>query len=42
MPWRFLPGQYNHPVRVAERAAVLDILSDGRMDLGHRPVHHPY
>lgn len=29
-----LPNQYNHPVRVAERAAVLDILSDGRMDLG--------
>ena len=29
-----LPGQYNHPVRVAERAAVLDILSNGRMDLG--------
>ena len=29
-----LPTQYNHPVRVAERAAVLDILSDGRMDLG--------
>ena len=29
-----LPQQYNHPVRVAERAAVLDILSDGRMDLG--------
>ncbi|MFQ6027228.1 MAG: LLM class flavin-dependent oxidoreductase [Dehalococcoidia bacterium] len=29
-----LPGEYNHPVRVAERAAVLDILSDGRMDLG--------
>ena len=29
-----LPGQYNHPVRVAERAAVLDIVSDGRMDLG--------
>ena len=29
-----LPGQYNHPVRVAERAAVLDILSDGRVDLG--------
>ncbi len=29
-----LPDQYNHPVRVAERAAVLDILSDGRMDLG--------
>jgi alkanesulfonate monooxygenase SsuD/methylene tetrahydromethanopterin reductase-like flavin-dependent oxidoreductase (luciferase family) len=29
-----LPSEYNHPVRVAERAAVLDILSDGRMDLG--------
>ena len=30
--WRPHP---NHPVRVAERAAVLDILSDdGRMDLG--------
>ena len=29
-----LPKQYNHPIRVAERAAVLDILSNGRMDLG--------
>ena len=29
-----LPTMYNHPIRVAERAAVLDILSDGRMDLG--------
>jgi len=29
-----LPNQYNHPVRVAERVAVLDILSNGRMDLG--------
>ena len=29
-----LPGQYNHPVREAEHAAVLDILSNGRMDLG--------
>jgi alkanesulfonate monooxygenase SsuD/methylene tetrahydromethanopterin reductase-like flavin-dependent oxidoreductase (luciferase family) len=29
-----LPPQYNHPIRVAERAAVLDILSDGRVDLG--------
>ena len=29
-----LPWRYNHPVRVAERAATLDIVSDGRMDLG--------
>ena len=29
-----LPHRYNHPIRVAERAAVLDIVSDGRMDLG--------
>ena len=29
-----LPQKYNHPIRVAERAAVLDIVSDGRMDLG--------
>ena len=29
-----LPNRYNHPIRVAERAAVLDILSDGRVDLG--------
>jgi alkanesulfonate monooxygenase SsuD/methylene tetrahydromethanopterin reductase-like flavin-dependent oxidoreductase (luciferase family) len=26
--------KYNHPVRVAERAAALDILSNGRVDLG--------
>jgi alkanesulfonate monooxygenase SsuD/methylene tetrahydromethanopterin reductase-like flavin-dependent oxidoreductase (luciferase family) len=25
---------FNHPVRVAERIAVLDIISDGRMDVG--------
>ena len=29
-----LPQQYNHPIRVAERVAVLDILSNGRVDLG--------
>ena len=26
--------QFNHPIRVAERAAVLDILSDGRLEFG--------
>ena len=26
-----LPRNYNHPIRVAERIAVLDILSDGRV-----------
>jgi alkanesulfonate monooxygenase SsuD/methylene tetrahydromethanopterin reductase-like flavin-dependent oxidoreductase (luciferase family) len=29
-----LPYPYNHPVRVAERAATLDILSNGRVELG--------
>jgi alkanesulfonate monooxygenase SsuD/methylene tetrahydromethanopterin reductase-like flavin-dependent oxidoreductase (luciferase family) len=29
-----MPFNYNHPIRVAERAAMLDILSDGRLDLG--------
>jgi alkanesulfonate monooxygenase SsuD/methylene tetrahydromethanopterin reductase-like flavin-dependent oxidoreductase (luciferase family) len=28
------PPAYNHPVRVAERAAMLDCLSNGRVDLG--------
>lgn len=28
------PPAYNHPVRIAERAAMLDCLSNGRVDLG--------
>jgi alkanesulfonate monooxygenase SsuD/methylene tetrahydromethanopterin reductase-like flavin-dependent oxidoreductase (luciferase family) len=29
-----LPFHYNHPIRVGERAAMLDVLSNGRLDLG--------
>src|SRR5438270_7317069 len=29
-----VPFAYNHPIRVAERVATLDILSNGRVDLG--------
>ncbi len=31
---RLLPSPYNHPIRSAESAAVLDLLSDGRVDFG--------
>lgn len=31
---RLLPYAYNHPIRAAESAAVLDILSHGRLDFG--------
>ena len=29
-----IPHPFNHPIRVAERAAVLDILSNGRLEFG--------
>src|SRR3954449_6440647 len=29
-----LPPRFNHPARVAERAAMLDLVSGGRVDLG--------
>jgi alkanesulfonate monooxygenase SsuD/methylene tetrahydromethanopterin reductase-like flavin-dependent oxidoreductase (luciferase family) len=31
---RLMPQPYNHPVRTAESAAVLDLLSNGRVDFG--------
>src|SRR5262249_59144814 len=34
---RLLPKPYNHPIRSAESAAVLDLLSDGRVEFGTGP-----
>jgi alkanesulfonate monooxygenase SsuD/methylene tetrahydromethanopterin reductase-like flavin-dependent oxidoreductase (luciferase family) len=31
---RLMPGPYNHPVRTAESVAVLDLISNGRVDFG--------
>src|ERR671923_124039 len=31
---RLMPQPYNHPVRTAESVAVLDLLSDGRVEFG--------
>ena len=31
---RLLPKPYNHPIRTAESVAVLDLVSDGRVDFG--------
>ncbi|HEV8298737.1 MAG TPA: LLM class flavin-dependent oxidoreductase, partial [Acidimicrobiales bacterium] len=37
-----LPGAVNHPIRVAERAAMLDIMSEGRLEMGTGRSSSPY
>jgi alkanesulfonate monooxygenase SsuD/methylene tetrahydromethanopterin reductase-like flavin-dependent oxidoreductase (luciferase family) len=37
-----MPGRVNHPIRVAERAAVMDILSNGRLEMGTGRSSSPY
>ena len=37
-----LPFQFNHPIRVAERIACLDVVSDGRAELGTGRGNHVY
>ena len=37
-----LPGAVNHPIRVAERAAMIDIVSDGRLEMGTGRSSSPY
>lgn len=37
-----LPGAVNHPIRVAERAAMADIMSDGRLEMGTGRSSSPY
>ena len=32
-----LPNNFNHPIRVAERIAGLDIMSNGRVEFGRGP-----
>jgi alkanesulfonate monooxygenase SsuD/methylene tetrahydromethanopterin reductase-like flavin-dependent oxidoreductase (luciferase family) len=37
-----LPHAVNHPIRVAERAAMVDVLSDGRVEVGTGRSSSPY
>jgi len=37
-----MPGRVNHPIRVAERTAVMDILSGGRLEVGTGRSSSPY